>query len=499
MKKNHNLRSRAIKGTFWVALANILGRAITLISMPVLARLLSKADFGVFGIITTIAMISQVIVSFGFDLWYVKSSDKEKTRYAIFIKVSLLSIFILCIGLAFLAQPLSVFYKDPQLKTLMYWFALYFIIGGASQILRQQLAKHLEFKKTSLATIAKQITQAIVSIFIAIYFKNVYALLLGFIAGGIIEFIVLFTITAKPFFEGLSHFFSIDIFHAFKKNGTFTISTMSSQLINTAARYISTPIFGRTSGLSATGLFVTMDSLITQPLNIIIGSISTTSLSVLAKVPNNNLANISLRISRLLLVISAPVFAFLWLYSEETINIFLGAKWVDGANVLRLLMLPAFFNIVVSPISQLFIILNKPQRLLVWNIIFFTSNVVAIILGSHFGFYFAVLCYAIVGVIMRLTLQIMTSQLLSISIWSFIKLYFEFMPIWIPLILPGIVIKLYFDHIWAIFIYAVCGLLMYFYLIKKYRPRVHSEIKTIYHTIKPDKFSFIKDRNDQQI
>lgn len=472
-----DLKHRAVKSIFWVTLANIIGKIIATVAILVLARQLDPADFGIYSIITTIISICLIIVSFGFDLWYVRAQDRERERYALFVKVSLLSILIISIVLFASAGIVSNFYNTSMLKPMIRYLSVYFLMGGSIQLFYQYLAKHLDFQKTSIAAVVRQIAQAIFAMSLAFYLHNAYALFWGYIAGGIVEFIILLTRVNKDFIRAIRDFNKVSIRNGIKTHWKFTGSTVSSQLVNVAARLTPAPILGKTLGFSATGLYTTMDNTITTPIGMIIGSVTATSLSILSKVPRNNLSQVSLKIAQLILRLSLPFFILLWIFTEEIIYILLGPEWVEGAIILRLIMIPIFLSVTVSPISQNFIILNKPHWFLYWNVALLIGNVIALMIGSLSGSLTnTIIIFTIFNIAMRLYVQILLARVLNINDLSFLRLYFKDIWQWLWLVIVSYTLKNFLTTSQLLIIYLLLAISLYFLIQIKLQKKLYQDL-----------------------
>lgn len=480
-----DLKHRAVKSVFWVTLANIISRLIYLGSVAYLARQVSKADFGVFSIVTTIITISITIVSFGFDWWYVKSRSNETKHYNTFVKIGIISVILLAI-LQFLgANYIGYIFHDNAIAIYLKYLSVFFIIGGSSQLLYQYLAKHLEFGKTAQATVVRQIIQALVSITVAFYIPSATALIIGFVAGGITEFTILFIFGKKAFISSIKQFNKTNIFQIFRKDYKQTLGILGSQVINVTARLLPPFIIGTTINLGAAGLFTVMDNLITMPINLIIGAISSTSLSVFSKITHRKLAPASIRLSSLTLAITAPFFIYIWLFADIIIAIFLGPTWTDGGTILKLLAIASFINVAASPISQNFIVRDKAPMLFWWNAIFMIGNVLTLYFGSKQGLLIAAEYYTVFNIFMRLALQELTCLILKLPLDTFIKLYIKFIPLWAVIALIGyLVTQVDALKYYAVSGYMIIGLGLYWLILLVFYPNVFKDIKSIIGTLK---------------
>jgi|GEM_PF-1928811 len=474
-----SLKHQAVKSVFWVTLANIIGKLAVFASTPIIVRNMTKEDIGAYGIIISIVNICLIAVSFGFDYWYVRARDRENWRYAVFFKIGVITTVTLSIVIFLCAHTVANWMKYPQMTEAIQCVGIYFVLGGTTQIFYQYLAKHLLFKISSTATIARQLIQAIMSIILVLILHNLYALVWSYIAGSLVEFFILSFATRQPIVSAIKKWHSINLISTYTRNYKFTINMVGAQLVNSFAKLSVSPIIGRTIGLSAAGVYATMDTAISLPVNLIVGSISTTALPILSRINNKNLSLSNVRISKILLAISIPFFIYALIYASKIIEIFLGPSWVSGTIVLRLLMVVAFVNLVVSPISQNFILKKKTDHLLYWNSILMIGNITILVTLGNLGLNLAILAFAIFNTVMRIILQIMLGKLLLLGTWGINKLYLETAPQTVAISAFGLISYTAGSTFLKAFL-LIIGLVSYILILWKHQPCVAQDLKNMW-------------------
>ncbi len=207
MTKEHpNLYKSVIKGSFWVFALRISTQLLSMLRLVILARLLAPEDFGLLGIALLLMSILQTFTETGFDAALIqKQGDIERylnTAWTINVLKGLLIFSIL-----FLIAPVAAKFKVPQdaIQTtvnIIRAVGLCCIFNGATNIGTIYFRKELRFDKTFLLGFITNITSIAASIAIAIFYKSVWALVVGQILSSIAGCLISYYIHPyRPKFE----------------------------------------------------------------------------------------------------------------------------------------------------------------------------------------------------------------------------------------------------------------------------------------------------------
>jgi PST family polysaccharide transporter len=189
-KGQSGLVKETILGTIWVYAANYSGKALVFISTLILARLLTKADYGLAGYALVVIGFLDVLVDLGVGAALIYYPETENTRNTAFWLNVITS--GLLFGLTYLMAPLAgEFFNDPRAVPLTRVMALTFPISALGNIHASLLAKHLTFKKKFVPDITKALGKGLVSILLAYFGFGAWSLVLGQVGGtalGVIAF-----------------------------------------------------------------------------------------------------------------------------------------------------------------------------------------------------------------------------------------------------------------------------------------------------------------------
>ncbi len=293
----------AIRGAGWYYASFFSGKLISFLTTAILARLLTKDDFGLVAYALTFIAFLEVMRDFGVgaSLIYHEESDKvSNTSFWLTFGIGIL-LFIITITLA----PLTgVYFRDPRVIPVVSVLGLTFplsALGGThSYVLQKKLAFGLKFLPDFLSALAK----AGVSIGFAAFGFGPWSLIWGQL-GGIIVWVVLMWIitpwrpafvfdkeTARSLLSYGVKLIGVDVMSIFSSNidylfigrflgsevlGVYTLAFRLPELLIVGfARIIGSvtfPIFTRmrgTSGNILRGFYTTTRyvSLISMPLAI---------------------------------------------------------------------------------------------------------------------------------------------------------------------------------------------------------------------------------------
>ena len=238
MKSEQSLKERAVGGAIW-KLAEKLGMQMMQIAIQiVLARLLLPEDYGIIGLLSIFINISDVFISQGFTTALIQKKDADELDYSsVFFANMILSVTIYGIFYA-ISPAVAVFYKTPQLCSVMRVMSLNIIVGGFCAVHNAIISKTLQFKLSFMRNIANTITQGVVGIGMACFGGGVWSLVVAKIAGTIVGMIILCgTVRWKP-----KLIFSLN---RIKVLFRYSSKVLGTNLLNTIFNNIHSLIIGR--------------------------------------------------------------------------------------------------------------------------------------------------------------------------------------------------------------------------------------------------------------
>src|SRR6185436_5937906 len=175
------LREAGVHGLRWTAMARLAVEAVLLVSMVVLARLISPAEFGYFAVAIIVQELALVITAEGVGTALVQRAtvDREHLQAGLWLG--------LVVGLLTLAAASLIVVPIFGARTaeLVRLATPLFLISAAGTVPLALLRRRLEFRRLSTIDVATSVVRALGSLALAIVGLQGEALVLGGIAAGV--------------------------------------------------------------------------------------------------------------------------------------------------------------------------------------------------------------------------------------------------------------------------------------------------------------------------
>ncbi len=174
-----------LKGTFWIYVARYSGKLIVFVSTIILARLLSKDDFGLVGYALLLTNFLDLLSDLGIGSALVYHKKDVRASDTAFWIVFLMG--FLLFGITWLVSPLvGSFFSDQRAVEITRVLGITFPIVSFGYIHNTLLQKELAFDRTFIPTFARNLAKGLFSIAFALLGFGVWSLVIGHIGGAVI-------------------------------------------------------------------------------------------------------------------------------------------------------------------------------------------------------------------------------------------------------------------------------------------------------------------------
>ncbi len=224
-KPNHTIFNRAIKGGFWVIATKITQQLLVMLRLIVMARLLAPEDFGLMGIVLLALATINKFTQTGFTEALIQKKVDTVNYLNTAWTLGIIRGLVLFIVLYLSAPFIGIFFNQTNVVGILRVASISFILEPLSNIGMVYFAKELEFNKQFIQNMIGTVAGTIVAVTIAFIYRNVWALVLGRLAGSITRCITSYFLhpykprisfdnaKAKELWSYGKHIFSISILH----------------------------------------------------------------------------------------------------------------------------------------------------------------------------------------------------------------------------------------------------------------------------------------------
>lgn len=178
-----NLRQRFITGAAWMSALRWAVKLLGLVNTAVLARLLAPEDFGLMAMAMLAVSFVEIWFGFGVELALIQNNNATREDYDTAWTVRIIQ--GICVGLILAAaSPLAAHYfHEPRLPPLLWLMAAAIALSGAANIGTVNFQKELNFKQEFIFSVIGKLSGVIITIVLAYWLKNYWALAFGIFFG----------------------------------------------------------------------------------------------------------------------------------------------------------------------------------------------------------------------------------------------------------------------------------------------------------------------------
>ncbi len=139
------INKRIAIGAGWTIAVRWADRAVSLLSIAILARLLLPADFGFVGYAMVVLAILDQFFQFSFETILIRDQDETKSKYHTVWTLEILKGLILALLIVISAKYVAGFFREPDLDVILYWLAVIPLLRGLKNIGTVDFQKELDF------------------------------------------------------------------------------------------------------------------------------------------------------------------------------------------------------------------------------------------------------------------------------------------------------------------------------------------------------------------
>lgn len=387
-------QNTALSGALMV-LARLISRVIDLMTMLILARMLTPADFGLVTIAMTLVLILEAALEMPLSQALVRLPEIKESYYDTAFTLGLLRGLLLCIVVYAIAVPFARFYQHKELVPLIFFLSLAPAARGLLNPRLAYFAKNLNFKYEFIFELVGKLVAFAVGILMAFATHSYWSIAVCTVGGPLV--IALQSYILFPFRPRLTlvdwRIFADFLGWISLSQIVLAINWQSDQLL-----------LGKLMRPAELGLFSIANNITNIPLAALFSPLLRPLLSAftLLREDRTRLQSSFLSASSAVVAIGLPLLVGQSLIAGPMVQLMLGTKWMGAISAVSLLdysLIPALFGMLLTPLSMAL----GETRAMVWrNILQMVVKLPLVVAGA--------LMYGFIGVIAaRLISETVTS------------------------------------------------------------------------------------------
>jgi O-antigen/teichoic acid export membrane protein len=376
-----------------------IAQAIPFAISPIITRMYSPEDFGIFALYFGILSLVGVIATARYEIAIVlpKNDVDAINILGLSIIITIFMTMLVAIIVLFFKVEILDLFNAKGIGNILYWMPISLLLVGLYNSFNYWSNRHKRFGDISKSRIFQSLGTGTGQI--SLGFNGMYG---GMIFGNIIGSLLSLFFLIKSFFSNKDDLLLSNI----------KISSMKAQAIkykdfpfinslhvftDVAKISLSTILISSFFGSAVLGFYALSIRVLQAPLGIIGSSFGQVLYQRLntAKDNQESIYEIAKSILLKLFIISLPVFVLLYIIAPELFSFVFGERWRVAGEYTRILLPYIFMNFLISPISQIPIICNKQKTFFSFSLVGNVGMPLIIFISYEFTHNIEVALYAI--------------------------------------------------------------------------------------------------------
>ena len=404
MMNKFKVKSEFSRNVLTLMTGTTIAQAIPIVISPILTRIYTPEDFGVFALFLAITGVFSVVASGRYEL-ALMLPRKEEDAINIFslgmIIILLLTSFLFLFIFLFHQYLLDIL-QNEEIGYWLYFIPIAFFLVGLFNLLSYYNNRQKNYKDIANATIVKSVVLAVVQLTVGFFKAGVSGLISGQIISTLFANLKLFKNIVKDK-ELLSKVSKVKMIAWAKRYKDFPKYQAPHAMLNTFSSYLPVYMFTPFFGLGVVGLYALSTRIVLTPMMILAGASAKVYNQKVTQLYNEkgDAYGFTVRLLKSLLKKIVLPFLIIIIFAPDIFAFVFGSEWRE-AGVYTQILAPwlwmVFFTGTIAFIPSL---LNMQKKALLIEVMYTVFRVFGIGIGVWYeSVYVALIFYSVVGFLM---------------------------------------------------------------------------------------------------
>ncbi|THG30548.1 lipopolysaccharide biosynthesis protein [Glaciibacter flavus] len=374
------LGRRAVRGATVTVAGQVARVLVQLLSVVILARLLNPEAYGQFAMVMTVAGIAEVFRDFGLTQAAVqaKTLSVDQRNALFWINTGIGA--VLAVAVFFSSWPVSAFFVEPDVRPLIQFSAVAFVLNGVATQFRAGLTRSLRFTALATTDVSSTVIGLGTGVAFAVGGFGAWSLVIQFLTQSLV---VLVSVVAFAHWVPRWPKRGTDV-RAFTRFGSHMVAT---QIVTYMGNNIDSITIGARFGAVPLGVYNRAYQLVMNTANQMRAPITNVAIPILARLQDSPVRYWEFaRVGQIALGYTiVAVLGWVVGAAQPLTAILLGAKWLESAPILSLLAAAAALQTLGYFGYWVYVSKGITGALFGYNLISVAIKVLAIVVGSQWG------------------------------------------------------------------------------------------------------------------
>lgn len=395
-----------IRNVFILASGAVIAQFLTIIISPLLTRIYSPEDFGIFSFYVSIISVISVIVSLRFEVSILlpkKESDAISLVWVSFIITIIIS-FISFLIFWMLQERISAYFKIDYFSELIYFIPVMVLLTGFYNTLKYWNIRQQNYKRTSNSVVANSLSLNTTQVILGLLNLGYSGLIIGKIFGQFFSFLIMLIQVLRDDFKKLKrHLNFTNLKTNFLNYKEFPLYGMPQALFNSLSMNLIPILMLMFFSSALVGIYALAVRVLLVPVNILGNTFKDVFIQKATSIINDdkNIGPFYNKSIALIAVLFFPLILLFLFFGERIFSIVFGSEWILAGEISKWIVLWIYFILISRPVVALLQVLKKQKEYLILEVIGFCIKIIIFSVSAYFtrNFEFTIALFALSNVI----------------------------------------------------------------------------------------------------
>lgn len=396
------LKTKASGNVLRLMTGTTIAQAIPVAVSPVLTRIYSPEDFGVYALFLAVMAVISSVISGRYELAIMLPAEEDDAfniAALCLMIASAISLFLFLLIL-FFGYHISIALKTPSLQPWLYFLPPVVFFSALWNVLNYLNTRLQSYRDIAISQVYRSVTLATVQIVIGWLRAGVSGLIFGQVLSSL-------TANARMMknLPSLNCLMKSISWNKIKSNAIryidFPKYTSWAALTNAVSGSMTQMLISVLYSIKTLGFYALTQRALSVPASLVSGAVGQVLLQRASQEKNQsgNVFPIFVKVFVLLTLISIPTFTLLYFVIEPLFVFVFGSAWGVAGEFARVLMPLFAIQFVVSPLTILNVVNEKNRLAMIANFILLTLSVATIYVCQYVGLGATEMLQTMVGVL----------------------------------------------------------------------------------------------------
>ncbi|WP_408999175.1 oligosaccharide flippase family protein [Syntrophus buswellii] len=383
------------------ALAQIIGFALT----PIISRLFTPADFGIFGSFNAVSGVIAAGVTLEYSQAIMLPKEKRDAFDVLFIScIATLIISLLCALICLVTPTYMMEIMNAPGRWVLALLVFTVLITGFNITMQSWCVRVKAFKQTSASQVIRSVSSNAMQIGLGLFKTGSVGLVISSVLADLFASINLLCVFWVDFKTSAHQINWYRIKQLARDYIDFPIYTASGNVINALSMGLPVLLLANYFGIIVAGAFAFAERILSAPMGLVLRALRQVLFQKAAETDHHggSLLALYIKVTAGLFALSVIPSVILFIWAPQIFALIFGHKWLIAGEFASYLVIWLTFMFCNLPSLLFARILRLQRQLFIFGIILLSVRTMALVIGGmHMTASFTVFLFSVVGAIMN--------------------------------------------------------------------------------------------------